>query len=86
LLSLQDDSAQIIDLPKGIFVNLVGHHSFVSQTAIIENNTALLSSFDGTISLTTLPKSQEWNTISKRDKSLYTLKANSKEWTVNEKF
>lgn len=85
-MSLQDDTAQILDVSKGIFLNLVGHKSFVSQAVMADNNTALLASFDGTISLTMLPPLQEWNAMSKRDRTLYTLKANTKDCQVAERF
>lgn len=86
LLSLQDDSAQLIDLGKVTFINLTGHRSFVSQAVMVESTTALLASFDGTISLTSLPQPQEWSTISKRERTWFTLKPNAKDYPVNEKF
>lgn len=85
-LCLQDDSVQLLDLSKNAFLSIVGHRSFTSQSAMIDQKTLLISSFDGTISLTEIPEPAEWNAISNKDKQLSTWFPNSRELTVNEKY
>lgn len=51
-LCLQDDSVQVLDLSTNSFLNIIGHRSFTSQSIMIDSETLLISSFDGTISIT----------------------------------
>ena len=53
-LSLQDDSVDIFNIEKLSFCKLSGHRSFASQTAVLKGH-FLVSSFDGTLSLTKIP-------------------------------
>jgi hypothetical protein len=51
MLCLQDDCIQILDLSKNRYVNIFGHKSFTNHSEVHENF-LLVSSFDGSLSVT----------------------------------